>query len=262
MSDDFLYRDLPVVNKRVHRLGLAFSFGLDGDEIRQALDAGINYLFWNRLRRSEQFDVVKEALQRDRERYVLAGGPTFGWFGCGVRRGTEKLLRVFDVEYIDVCHLFWLSKMSALTRSVQKELLDLKREGLIRAIAASIHDRPRAGRLAEDSIFDLLMIRYNAAHPGAEKDIFPHYEKRRPATVAYTATRWRKLLERPDGWDGEVMTAGDCYRFCLSNPHVDVVLSGPKDAAQLAENLQALEKGPLTEEEDAWMRRFGAAVHG
>ena len=35
------------------------------------------------------------------------------------------------------------------------------------------------------------MIRYNAAHPGAERDIFPHLEARRPAVVAYTATSWR-----------------------------------------------------------------------
>ena len=106
------------------------------------------------------------------------------------------------------------------------------------------------------------MIRYNAAHPGAEKDIFPHYEKRRPLTVAYTATSWRKLLARPKGWDGPIMSAGDCYRFCLSSPHVDVTLCGPKNREQLNHALEALEKGPLTADEDEWMRRFGTAVHG
>ena len=35
----------------------------------------------------------------------------------------------------------------------------------VRALAVSIHDRPRAGRLASDSPLDVLMIRYNAAHP-------------------------------------------------------------------------------------------------
>ena len=34
------------------------------------------------------------------------------------------------------------------------------------------------------------MIRYNAAHPGAEQDIFPYLAKRRLAIVTYTATRW------------------------------------------------------------------------
>ena len=120
----------------------------------------------------------------------------------------------------------------------------------------------QAGRLAEESPLDLLMIRYNAAHPGAEKDIFPHLAKRKPAVVAYTATRWRGLLKRPKNWNGPVMTAGDCYRFCLSNPHVDLVLTGPKNRRQLRENIDYLrEKGPLSEEEDRWIRDFGQVVH-
>jgi aryl-alcohol dehydrogenase-like predicted oxidoreductase len=58
------------------------------------------------------------------------------------------------------------------------------------------------------------------------------------------------------------MTAGDCYRFCLSSPHVDLALAGPKSWEQLQESLKALEKGPLTVDEDRWMRDFGQAVHG
>ena len=104
------------------------------------------------------------------------------------------------------------------------------------------------------------MIRYNAAHPGAEKDIFPHLGTRQPSVVAYTATSWRALLRTPRSWTERPATAGDCYRFCLSSPHVDVVLTGPKTEAELDENLAALEKGPLSAEEDAWIRRLGVAV--
>jgi hypothetical protein len=108
----------------------------------------------------------------------------------------------------------------------------------------------------------MLMIRYNAAHTGAEQDIFPNLAKRRPAIVAYTATRWGGLLKRPNGWDGPLMTAPDCYRFCLSNPHVDLVLTGPKNRRQLQENLSHLkENGPLSEEELHWIRNFGQIVH-
>jgi aryl-alcohol dehydrogenase-like predicted oxidoreductase len=133
-----------------------------------------------------------------------------------------------------------------------------------RVLRLGLAGRARAGRLAEDSPLDLLMIRYNAAHPGAERDIFPHLARRQPSIVAYTATSWRKLLKRPAGWDRAEgpMTAGDCYRFCLSSPHVDVVLTGPASAAQLDENFAALGRGPLSPEEDRWMRAFGAAVHG
>jgi aryl-alcohol dehydrogenase-like predicted oxidoreductase len=138
----------------------------------------------------------------------------------------------------------------------------LRESGKVRAIGVSIHDRPRAGKLAESSPLDQLMIRYNAAHPGAEKDIFPCLHDKKPSILAYTATSWRRLLKRPKGWTGAVMTAGDCYRFQLSNPHVDVALMGPASRVQMEENLDALEKGPLTPEENQWMRDFGKAVHG
>jgi aryl-alcohol dehydrogenase-like predicted oxidoreductase len=261
-DDDFVYRDLPLVNKRVHRLGLAFNYGIDAAGAEAGLAAGINYLFWTKFLKGDVHAVVKDALKRDRERYVLSSGATLGFSAGGVRRGAEKLLRSFDVDYIDVFHIFWLGKMSAFTKSVQRELVALREEGLVRALGVSIHDRPRAGGLASDSILDLLMIRYNAAHPGAESDIFPHYQTRRPLTVAYTATSWRKLLKAPRGWDGPVMSAGDCYRFCLSSPHVDVVLCGADSHDHLKQNLEALKAGPLSSDEDEWMRRFGKAVHG
>jgi len=94
----------------------------------------------------------------------------------------------------------------------------------------------------EDSPIDLFMLRYNAAHPGAERDVFPHLARRSPAVVACTATSWRKLLRAPRGWTGPVPNAGDCYRFCLSSPHVDVVLTSPANRAQLEENLRSLER--------------------
>lgn len=261
-ESDFLYRDLPGLDKGVHRLGLAFSSGIEPEGIELALDRGINYLFWTNFSKDPQQEVVQAALKRDRERYVFCGGATLGFFAGSLRRAATKLLRRFELEYLDVFQLYWLGKMSSFTKSVQQELVRLREEGLARAVGVSIHDRKRAARLAVDSSLDLLMLRYNAAHPGAETDIFPSYATRRPLTVAYTATSWRKLLKRPKGWDGPVMTPGDCYRFCLANPDVDLVLSAPKNRAQIEENLDGLAKGPLTTEEDEWMRRFGAVVHG
>lgn len=158
--------------------------------------------------------------------------------------------------------MYWLNRMSFLSDGVGEELMQLKESGKVRAIGVSIHDRVRAGKLAEESPLDLFMIRYNAAHPGAEHDIFPHLDKRKPAVVAYTATSWRKLLRKPRDFAGPAATAGDCYRFCLSSPHVDVVLTGPRDTSELRENLDALEKGPLSPDEMQWMRELGRAVHG
>lgn len=258
---DFLHREVPALGKRVHRLGLACNFGLEYDDFNKAFELGLNYLFWT-PRMSKATRAVREAMKRDREGICIATGPTFGWFAGTLRRNAEETLKQLDTDYLDVYQIFWLGKTSAFTDAVVEELQRLKESGKVRRIGVSIHDRVRAGRLAEDSPLDMLMIRYNAAHPGAERDIFPHLDARHPAVVAYTATRWRKLLKRPGGWDGAVPTAGDCYRFCLSNPNVDVVLNGPASMAQLQDNLAAVQKGPLSDEEMAWMREFGRVVHG
>ena len=262
MSDDFLFKQVPRLGKRVHRLGLAVNYGIDAAGVEAAFERGVNYVFWTPVRTKKATPVLRQALARDRERYVVATGPLLGFFRGNVKRGTERLLRHLGTDYIDVLQLFWLGVTSAYRRATIDAMLELKASGKVRAFGISIHDRPRAGRLAEDSEVDLFMLRYNAAHPGAERDVFPHLDKRTPAVVAYTATSWRKLLRRPKGWDGPVMTAGDCYRFCLTSPHVDVALTGPATIAQLMENLDALDKGPLTAEDERWMREFGGVVHG
>lgn len=257
-TSDFLRREVPALKRAVFRLGLSASFGLDEAGTREALER-MQYVF---VTARMPFRAVREALARDRERYVVAAGPTLGYFPGSVRRAVERMLRKLGTDHLDVLQLYWLSKMSAFTPRVQEEMVRLRDEGKVRALGVSIHDRPRAGRLAEDSVLDLFMIRYNAAHPGAEHDIFPHLARRRPAVVAYTATSWRKLLSAPRGWTGKVATAGDCYRFCLTSPHVDVVLTGPRTVGELRENLAAVEKGPLDVQELEWMRSLGKAAHG
>lgn len=258
--NDFSCREVPGLGRRLFRLGLSGSFDLDEAGCREALER-IQYVFWS-PRMKGLTAALRDAMARDRERYVVSAGPLLGYFPGAVRRAAEAALRTLRVDSIDVFQLYWLGKMSAFTRAVQHELASLREEGKVRAVGASIHDRPRAGRLAEDSILDLLMIRYNAAHPGAERDIFPHLATRRPAVVAYTATAWRGLLKAPRGWKGRAATAGECYRFCLTSPHVDLVLTGPRTVRELRENLAAIEKGPLSPEDMAFMRQLGHAVHG
>jgi aryl-alcohol dehydrogenase-like predicted oxidoreductase len=257
----FLHRDVPALGQAgLFRLGLAPSFGIDEQGIEEGLTR-CRYVFWN-PRASRMTAPLQRALKRDRAGYVVAGGPTLAYFPGQLGKYVERARLILDTDYLDVLQLYWLGKMSRYSERMEEEMVRLREAGLVRGLGVSIHDRPRAGRLAEDSPLDLLMIRYNAAHPGAEQDVFPRLEKRRPAVVAYTATSWRKLLTAPRGWTGPVMTAGDCYRFCLSSPHVDVVLTGPKNVSELRENLKALEQGPLSEEEQRWMREYGRLVHG
>jgi aryl-alcohol dehydrogenase-like predicted oxidoreductase len=261
-ATDFTHRELPVIGKRVLRMGLAPSYGIDAAGVEWALGEGaMQYVFFT-PRMKSAIGPLRRALQRDRERFVLATGPTTAWWSGGIRRFVDRTRTLLDIEQLDVLQIFWVGRTSRWTPAVAAELEALRDEGAVRAIGVSIHDRQRAAELARATSLDLLMIRYNAAHPGAEVDIFPKLPEGRHAVVAYTATCWRRLLKRPKGWEGRVPTAADCYRFCLSSPHVDVVLTGPKTIGQLRENLTALERGPLDPDEMAWMRAFGRRAKG
>ncbi len=258
-SPDFSHRE--VLGKRVHRMGITTSYGLDVRGVEEAFERGVRYLMWTPARRQLR-RLVRDVVAKDRDRYVLATGPILGYFRGSLRRTVEVALRESRSDYLDILQMFWAGVMSSLSTAMLDEMAQLRDEGKVRAIGVAIHDRKRAARLATSGPLDFFMLRYNAAHPGAEVDIFPHLPKSRPLITAYTATSWGKLLKPPRGWDGPAATAGDCYRFCLTSPYVDVVLSAPKTVAQMRENLAALELGPLSDEEQTRLRELGRVVHG
>jgi predicted aldo/keto reductase-like oxidoreductase len=83
-----------------------------------------------------------------------------------------------------------------------------------------------------------------------------------PGLVSFTATSWRQLLGHKRIPSGEnVPTAADCYRFVLTQPAVNICMTGPADAAQFQHALEALGRGPMTEDELEWMRRVGDAIY-
>jgi aryl-alcohol dehydrogenase-like predicted oxidoreductase len=157
-----------------------------------------------------------------------------GWHP-NLRRTLEKRLRQLGTDYID-CFLFLgVMREQGFLSGVLEELQRFREEGKVLATGVSIHDRKLAGSLAARGSIQALMMRYNAAHRGAERDIFQHLEAHNPAVIGYTATRWTALLRRPRGWpkDGRIPTPAMCYRFVLSNPHVHVCLTAPTNRAQL-----------------------------
>jgi len=267
---DFSFRMLPVIRKPVFRMGIAGNYGINSSDVRWASEQGANYWVWG-VSFKKVTEGIKEVLRKDREKNIVA---VLGWgyFGWQVRRSVEKALRTLGTDYLDVFKLGWLGRTSAYSRGVVDSLLKLKEEGKIKAIGASIHDRKRAGALALESELDLLMVRYNAKHPGAEEDIFPYLRKRNPAVVSYTALAWRQLIRPVKGiemepWPGSSqgakvppLTPELCYRFVLSNPHVHLVLTGPRNREQLMANLSALQQGPLTSEELSWIRQYGKLI--
>jgi aryl-alcohol dehydrogenase-like predicted oxidoreductase len=247
----------------VFRLGLSASYFPGKKAIHKAFDEGVNFFF------GYGFDyqmkaVLKELFKTHREELHIATGAYNYIYGyTNIRKSLEKRLKQFGTDYID-CFLFLgVMKPEQMPEEVFTEMYKLRDEGKVRAVGLSCHNRKFIGQLAVEGKIDCMMMRYNAAHPGAEQDIFPHLSVHNPGVISYTATRWHYLLRRPKDYpkDGRIPTAGECYRFVLSNPNVDVCLTAPYKGKHLIENIEAVKQGPLSPEDLKFMYEFGKIVH-
>jgi len=248
----------PFGSLRAAPLGLAGSYGIDANGVERAFhELGVNYFFF-----TGRDDGMRDGLRSliasgHRDEMVIAGGanvPT----GFGVRSAFDKKCKLLGTDRLDVFQVFWVQYHWYVTGATWPAMRKLREEGRVKMLGVSIHDRKLARRLVDELALDMLMIRYNAAHRGAEKEIFADLPAARPAIVAYTATRWGKLLE-PAG-DAPAMTPEECYRFPLSNPNVDVVLCGPRSYEELEQDARGVALGPLPESRLAEVRAFGDVV--
>ena len=137
----------------------------------------------------------------------------------------------------------------------------VREQGLARHLLISCHNRLTFPQYAADERYGGIMVRYNAVHPGAESEVFPALAAPRPGVACYTATRWGNLLDPavlPS--DEPPPRASDCYRFVLTHPAADLVMCAPRNGDDLDEALATLERGPMSDDELAWMKRVGAHV--
>jgi aryl-alcohol dehydrogenase-like predicted oxidoreductase len=247
-------------NVKVCRLGLGSSYGADERCVQAAFEHGVNYFYWGSLR-TEKFGAGLQRLRPKRDCFLLVI-QSYSRVAALVPLSLERALRMLHMDYADILLLgLW---NHAVWPQVFESALRLRERGLIRRIAVSTHNRPQAIEFCSNPDIDVLHVRYNAVHPGAEKDIFPMLppQSERPGLVTFTATCWGELMQ-PDNVppDDRVPSAGDCYRFALTNPAVDLCLMGPRSVSDLEHAFSEVEKGPFTPEEVAWMKRVGQAKY-
>ncbi len=263
MSSGFELRPLGSTGIQVTPLGLSATYMPGKKTAYTAFDEGIDLFFAFGID-LQMIHALREIIPSHRDRIVLVTGAyNYIWRAQDVRKTFEKRLRQFKTDYIDVFLFMGVMKPEQFSWRMNEEMLKLKEEGKTRAIGISCHNRKFLGQLAAEGNLNTLMLRYNAAHRGAEQDIFPHLVQHNPGVISYTATRWTYLLRRPKVLpkDTRIPTAGECYRFVLSDPHVHTALTAPRNERQLRENIEAVRKGPLDQDDIEFMRAFGDAVH-
>ena len=252
-------RTLGRTGATVGPLGIAASYGVPAAAVERAVDAGMTYVYWG-SRRTAAFAEALHHLAPRRDRFMLVI-QSYARLGFSLTRSVERALSAIGYSHADVLLLgYWNSP-------VPPRILDaartLQRRGLVNFLAVSSHQRINAASMAGSGTYDLVHIRYTAAHPGGERDFFPGLPSdNRPGIVSFTATSWGQLLNPRYTPDGErTPTASDCYRFVLSHPDVNVCVTGPASADHVEAALRARELGPMSPEELDWMRRVGAELN-
>ena len=249
---------------KVGRLGISSSYGAPAEAFEEAFERGCNYFVLGSFLKGRSGEMIRAIRnitgQGKRDQLVvclmeythsrLIGRPHF-----------YKGLKKMGLDYVDVLMLGYYS--SPPRKQVMDLALGLKDAGAVRNLALSGHNRKLFPRLLESPI-DIFQVRYNAVNRGAEEDVFPFCgEDNRPGIVSFTATRWGQLLNEKKMPPGEKpLTAGECYRFVLSNPAVDLCMTGARSLQMMRENLGILDAGPLNPEEMERIRRIGDHLYG
>jgi aryl-alcohol dehydrogenase-like predicted oxidoreductase len=245
----------------VGRLGVACSYGAPTRAFEEAFERGVNYFYWGSMRKEAMARAVRNIVskgQRDRLVIVLQSYSRSALLlETFFRRGLKQL----GIGAADVLLLGWHN--TPPSERILDRALSMREKGMFKHLAVSGHHRPLFPKLAADGRFDILHVRYNAVHRGAEEDVFARLPaENSPGVVTYTATRWGDLLKADKMPPDEApLRAADCYRFAMSHPSVDVCMSGPKNLAQMREALEALESGPLSEAEMNRIRAIGDHIH-
>jgi len=248
---------------KVGRLGIASGYRAPTEAIEEAFDRGCNYMTWGTFMKGrvpQMRQAIRNIVSKGQRDRLVLGMFSYAHWPFLTERLLARGLKDAGIDHADVLILGFFSRRPS--RRIVEGALRLKEKGLVRFIGLSGHNRKLFPKLCEQGDFDLFHVRYSAAHRGAETETFPYVRcEKRPGIVTFTATRWGQLLNPKKMPAGEPpATAADCYRFVLSNPAVDVCMTGAKTVDEMRENLKVLDMGPLSEGEIARMRRIGDFV--
>lgn len=268
----FLMRGAEAFGKPVCRLGLAArgDSQLSADDLLHAIQCGVNFLNWPARsegpREAAAFGAAIASLGAQREQVIVCiqlAARTSGEAADELR----WVLAALGTDYVDVVTFYYVEHADEWEALIApggawEYCRAARADGTIRRIGLTSHQRPLAAQMAASGLLDVLMIRYNAAHRGAEQEIFPVTDAQSIPVIAYTALRWGALLRpTPDDPPGfQVPPAASWYRFVLDHASVSVVLAAPHDRAELDADLAVLDAGALDRAEYEELAAHGARV--
>ncbi len=246
------------------RLGLATrgQGELTPDDVGHAVEHGVDFLNW-----CGAADGLSRAIadMGGRRTDVVVCVQFEARTATDAKAELHHILHELHTDYIDVLTFYYVEEEDEWRQLIGpggalEVCAAAQRDGVVRMLGLTSHQRPLAAEAARSGLLDMLMIRYNAAHRGAEQEVFPVTTEMRLPVVVYTCLRWGALLRStPDDPAGfKPPRTPSWYRFALQHPAATVALMAPESRAELDEDLSVLTAtGPLSETEYEML-----AVHG
>jgi aryl-alcohol dehydrogenase-like predicted oxidoreductase len=253
--------------------------------IRQALDAGINFIDTAEAYGTEE--VVGRAIQGlDRDKIVISTKKRT-WreslTPTDVRQGLEASLKRLGVDYVDVYHLHGVlpENYEYLLEEIVPALQGLRDEGKLRFIGITEQGSADPGhemlqRALQDDVWDVMMVMFNILNQSARERVLAKTQEKGTGTLVMFAVRL--ALSRPErlrevvqelidngqldpneidvqnplgfvtGGGGAVSVPDAAYRFCRDEPGTDVILVGTGNPEHLRANVASFGRSPLPEE--------------
>ena len=230
--------------------------------MQKSFELGVNYIdsapyYCEKLSEG----AVGRAIKGWRDKvYISTKNPIENDSAADWMKRLESSLKNLDTDYIDFYH-FWgiqlkgFERWQTLTDGPLQAAEKAKAQGLIKYLSFSFHDKPENLRgIVDSGVFDSVLIQYNLLDRSNEENLAYIKEKGLGVVVMGPVGGGRLgapsevirglLKEKP------ASTAELAMRFVLTNPNVDVALSGMSEMHMVEENAKiASRTDKLTAEE-------------
>jgi aryl-alcohol dehydrogenase-like predicted oxidoreductase len=291
-SDLAFYRPLGRTDLTVSCLGIGGGGAISSEDTLYAFDRGINYFFYSSDLHHFLYRSMAGALRQlcgrgsaVRDKVVLA---TVTY----IKNPEVALSALFDqfhelgIDYIDILFWGWIGRRdesafneclnlspdlrgpnTVYQRTLEKMMgasERLKKMGAVRYIGASFHDLDLANQWLDSPLLDVVMVRHNAAHRSAQRQVFNCLDAENPqrpgvstfkSTGSHSGVLWDAPASLPAGcW---IPTVPDLYRYSLSQNCVDVCLTGMRSRQEIDEAIAAIPQGKLTPTELDYLDLYG-----
>ena len=255
------------------------------DIVRQALDAGINFIDTSERYGTEE--IVGKAIKGiDRGSVVLSTkkGTRERVTPDNVQKSLEGSLKRLGTDYVDIYHLHGvvLPDYDYLVSEIGPTLQKMRQQGKVRFIGITERFSPdpqhlMLQRALQDDIWDVMMVGFNMLNQSARDRIFAKAIDKNIGVLIMFAVRLAlsrperlkqviaELIDRkqvdPSDIDendplgflihegGAVSLPDAAYRFCRYEPGTHVTLSGTGNSNHLKANIESFYRPPLPHED-------------